>query len=167
MSRSSSSNVMPANMSSEDPLIISLEGERAKYDHDNHEPTKIQLKRFSFLCKLLKEDSTSLKQRPTTTRHTRVEARENLEKISSLGATVFVLCCFSMTQTTLASQSYLQLVPKLKIWWESVGHPEKLAVLARRLCDAKGLDHIQDKHSMKDIIRSLFLFIFIYFLFFF
>ncbi|KMP10223.1 hypothetical protein CIRG_09904 [Coccidioides immitis RMSCC 2394] len=40
MSRSSSSNVMPVNMSNEDPLIISLEGERAKYDHDNHEPTK-------------------------------------------------------------------------------------------------------------------------------
>jgi hypothetical protein len=139
---------MSLNTPNKDPLIKLLEEERAKYDSDDHEPTKNQIKQFNFLCKLIKEDPTSLKQRPCTTRYRRWAARENLEKISSLGASVFTLCCFSMNITVLVSKTYLQLIPKLQRWWDTVAHPKQLAVLARMLCDAKGLNHIQDIHSM-------------------
>lgn len=125
----------------QDPLIAQLDEERQKYHNENHEPTTHQLNRFSASCQVLKEDIQALRQNKTSTRQRKLTARENLERISNLSSSVFVLYSFFVTVTETGKKSYLEIVPKLRTWWETVVHPKRLLEKARIFYELEGLEY--------------------------
>lgn len=127
----------------QDPLIKLLEEERQKYYNDTHGPTTRQLKRFSASCQLLKEDLQVLHQNKSSTRQRKLTAQENLAKIANLSSSILTLYCFFVTITEVGSKSYLELIPKLRSWWESVEHPEKLVKIVQDLCEVEGIKYIE------------------------
>ena len=128
----------------QDPFIEPLEDERQKFNSGDHEPTTHQLNRFSICCQLLKQNPESLNdKKSTSTRSRRKITRENLSKISSLGSSIFVLCCFCVATSDLGSKSYLEFIPKLRNWWKCVEHPKALADKARLLCEIEGIEYVE------------------------
>ncbi|KAL3483000.1 hypothetical protein BJX62DRAFT_92051 [Aspergillus germanicus] len=124
-----------------DPLIAQLEEERQKYNDEAHEPSTLQLNRFSASCQLLKEDIQALRQNKSSTRQRKLTARENLEKISRMSSSVFALYSFFATVTETGKKSYLEIVPKLRSWWESVEHPKKLSEKVQTFCELEGIEY--------------------------
>lgn len=128
----------------QDPFIKPLEEERQKYNGTRHEPTTHQLNRFSFYCQLLKEGPLVLNdKKSSSTLSRRKITRENLSKISILSSSVFVLCCFRTATTELGSKSYLEIILKLRDWWESVEHPKALADRASIICEIEGIEYVE------------------------
>lgn len=115
-----------------------------KFNSGHHEPTSHQLSRFSICCQLLKQNPESLNDNKSSSTCSRQKtARENLSKISSLSSSIFVLCCFRLAKTELGSKSYLEVIPKLRNWWDCVEHPTALADKVRLLCEIEGIEYVQ------------------------
>ncbi|PGG95240.1 hypothetical protein AJ80_10000 [Polytolypa hystricis UAMH7299] len=134
----------------QDPLIKLLEEERQKYNNETHEPTTSQLKRFRTSCQLLKEDLQALRQSTKSTTHKRRStARENLKIISELSSSVFALYSFFVTVSEIGKKSHLELIPKLRSWWESVEHPKRLLEKVQGFCQLEGIEYLETVPSPK------------------
>ncbi|OJD13574.1 hypothetical protein AJ78_05990 [Emergomyces pasteurianus Ep9510] len=133
-----------------DLLTKLLEEERQKYYNETHQPTTHQLNRFSATCKLLKENLQVLRQNKSSTRQRKLTARENLEKISKLSSSVFALYSFFVTVSEIGQKSYLELIPKLRNWWRSVEHPERLLETVKDICELEGIEYVETVLSPKD-----------------
>jgi hypothetical protein len=135
----------PINMALlRDPEVMLLENERQKYCNETHEPTTHQLHRLSASCQLLKEDIHVLHQiKSSSTRQRKITAQINLEKISKLSSSVFTLYSFLVTTTEIGKKSYLELIPKLRSWWETVEHPKRLLEKVQLFCELEGIEYIE------------------------
>jgi hypothetical protein len=127
-----------------DPEVMLLENERQKYCNETHEPTTHQLHRLSASYQLLKEDIHVLHQiKSSSTRQRKITAQINLEKISKLSSSVFTLYSFLVTITEIGKKSYLELIPKLRSWWETVEHPKRLLEKVQLFCELEGIEYIE------------------------
>ncbi|OJD24299.1 hypothetical protein ACJ73_04345 [Blastomyces percursus] len=117
-------------------------GKTKEYYNETHQPTTHQLNRFSATCKLLKENLQVLRQNKSSTRQRKLTARENLEKISKLSSSVFALYSFLVTVSEIGQKSYLELIPKLRNWWRSVEHPERLLETVKDICELEGIEYV-------------------------